>query len=497
MSINYKRCYLERADNRRFKIHLPNMKKIYISATYPPTTYAPRDGQVIAIANLQRAEVRIENLSRGDTWCRRRQMGLHEEVKLSHGDCIGFGNHKIVYRVRFYPQHSFSAKEMNAESKIPKDERDDWEIVPDNVLIYKPTGLNSSSLIAGFSLLNTIVKIKDTPLHQKWELAFQDISKNFKKLIKEGHIIVIMTDNILTPELTINVFKKKITQLVREIGVSVFVIMALNNGLMKKPAPGLWLEYRKRMKTSEINTKMSFFVGNLAGRVKNWADGMPADRSGADRYFAHNIGLTFATPEEYFLNWPIAKYKNPLFDPRVLLSMHDFNEYDSVICKTQEIVVLVGPPDSGKSYICNYRLVPSGYIRLSIKNTLIANKRVLEKLGTYVNQGKSVAIDGMNHTKELREVYVEVARKHKTPIICIKMICSKSQLSHNGRFRELTQPIVMESDSARKERAQHFKDTYEEPSRGEGFDEVLKLNFRPVFFDEFLDHLYSLYLVDN
>lgn len=40
----------------------------------------------------------------------------------------------------------------------------------------------------------------------------------------------------------------------------------------------------------------SFFVGDAAGRAKNWEMGRRKDFSASDRKFAANIGLNFYTP---------------------------------------------------------------------------------------------------------------------------------------------------------------------------------------------------------
>ena len=36
----------------------------------------------------------------------------------------------------------------------------------------------------------------------------------------------------------------------------------------------------------------SFYVGDAAGRIKNWDAGKPKDFSCTDRMFAHNCGLS-------------------------------------------------------------------------------------------------------------------------------------------------------------------------------------------------------------
>ena len=48
--------------------------------------------------------------------------------------------------------------------------------------------------------------------------------------------------------------------------------------------------------------KTSFFVGDAAGRPANPMTGKAKDFKCTDRLFAINAGLTFYTPEEFFLS---------------------------------------------------------------------------------------------------------------------------------------------------------------------------------------------------
>ena len=41
-----------------------------------------------------------------------------------------------------------------------------------------------------------------------------------------------------------------------------------------------------------MNRKQSIFVGDAAGRAKNWAPGKPKDFSCSDRKFAANLGVS-------------------------------------------------------------------------------------------------------------------------------------------------------------------------------------------------------------
>lgn len=62
----------------------------------------------------------------------------------------------------------------------------------------------------------------------------------------------------------------------------------------RKPAIGMWLHFVEELKEAgvEIDFEQSFFVGDAAGRPKDFSD--------SDLKFANTIGLRFHTPEEFF-----------------------------------------------------------------------------------------------------------------------------------------------------------------------------------------------------
>lgn len=66
----------------------------------------------------------------------------------------------------------------------------------------------------------------------------------------------------------------------------------------------------------------SFYCGDAAGRVANWAPGKKKDHSMADKLMAENLGLEFYTPEEFFLKHPRANIpmNKPDFNPKELMA---------------------------------------------------------------------------------------------------------------------------------------------------------------------------------
>lgn len=68
-----------------------------------------------------------------------------------------------------------------------------------------------------------------------------------------------------------------------------------------------------------MNDSLSFYVGDAAGRPKNWAPKAKKDHSMADRLLAVNLGLKFETPEEHFLGQKKNPFELPKFNPKDIL----------------------------------------------------------------------------------------------------------------------------------------------------------------------------------
>ena len=66
-------------------------------------------------------------------------------------------------------------------------------------------------------------------------------------------------------------------------------MVAFGKDEYRKPETGMWDFYTKNR---NVNYDESFYVGDAAGRKKDFSD--------SDLKFAENIGITFYTPEEYF-----------------------------------------------------------------------------------------------------------------------------------------------------------------------------------------------------
>lgn len=92
-------------------------------------------------------------------------------------------------------------------------------------------------------------------------------------------------------------------------------------------------------------------MGDAAGRPCGWRHGATKDFASTDRKFAINIGISFFTPEEFFLNQSAAGYDLGPLDPSRLYESIDDTPIRLLNFEAQEkmLIIFVGPPASGKT----------------------------------------------------------------------------------------------------------------------------------------------------
>ena len=112
--------------------------------------------------------------------------------------------------------------------------------------------------------------------------------------------------------------------------------------------------------------KKSFFVGDAAGRPCGWRQGASKDFASTDRKFAINVGISFFTPEEFFLNHPTASYDLGPLDPSKFFEWTDSPHHHLNFGVWEKaLIIFVGPPASGKTTLYHDTLEGHGFVRIS------------------------------------------------------------------------------------------------------------------------------------
>lgn len=373
----------------------------------------------------------------------------------------------------------------------------------DTLFVYTAKGLENRRKVAGFDIDGTIITTqsgKVFPTHPgDWRLLYyKEIPKKLKKLHEEGYKVVFFTNQLGVTKGKINIadLKTKFIDVVDDIGIPVQILVSTKGGLYRKPAPGMWNFLKEKLNGGvEVDMSQSFYVGDAAGRPKDWAPKKKKDFSNSDRLFALNVGLEFKTPEEYFVGYPTAKFEMPEFDPRKISSKTQmFEPADTRLTSgSQEVILLAGYPASGKSFFAKKYLEPKGYVLVN-RDSLGTWQKCVSLCKDSLKKGKCVVVDNTNPDVDSRSRYLAAASSCGVPCRCFVFTTALQHARHNERFREITDKshqaindMIMNS----------FKKKYVLPDRKEGFSEVVKVNFVPKFNDPKLEELYRMFLLEK
>ncbi len=165
-----------------------------------------------------------------------------------------------------------------------------------------------SKKVFGFDIDNTITKTKSGKRFptgpSDWVFLYDCVPQKLKELNDEGNKVVFFTNQAGIEKGKANPLdlEKKFEDIVNAVGIPIQVFVSTGNNKYRKPSPGMWKFMEANCNGGvAIEVNDSMFVGDAAGRAKNWAPGKPKDISCTDRMFASNVGCSFATPEAFFL----------------------------------------------------------------------------------------------------------------------------------------------------------------------------------------------------
>ena len=347
----------------------------------------------------------------------------------------------------------------------------------------------SSDKIAAFDIDYTIIKPKSGKKFGQnkddWTFLYDEVPKKLKSLFDEGYKLVFITNQGGVEKGTTNLsdLKYKFCRVIEEIGVPVQVYILTGYNHLRKPNCAIWqLIVDKFNDGVKVDLGLSLYCGDAAGRAKDWSPGKVRDFSCDDRKFGTNIGVNFHTPEEFFLG----ENKCAVFDWRTIDSTQllsnfegkDVPNFAELPVDSQELVLMVGRPASGKSSFTRRYFVPAGYVQIN-RDTLTTPVKCQREAQKAIEEGKSVCVDNTNPKAADRAVYIAMAKKKKINVRCFYFKTSPQIASHlnffrqnqtNGEVRRI--PMV----------AYRIYDKYfEAPTKAEGIDDVIEVDFHPKF----------------
>ena len=271
----------------------------------------------------------------------------------------------------------------------------------------------------------------------------------------------------------------------------IFAIFSNQNGITQGHIKDGMLElFQKNFNNNvELDISECIYVGDAAGRKKSKTY-KKNDFSNSDYKFALNAGFKFFTPEEFFLN-------EKCDYPPIENTLHDYdknnNDHIKYDVKPKEAIILIGSPGSGKSTFCENNLTPKGYVRIN-QDTLKTREKVVKCLEENLKEGKKVVIDSTNPEKKGRGEYIKICKSHGYFIRAFNFSISKDLAMHLNNLRAINKKRKHFSGYVNAIPIHAFFKNYEEPTKIEGFDEIVKVNFIPGPFENEEDKKIFYYL---
>eukprot|EP00058_Branchiostoma_floridae_P014916 XP_002600404.1 hypothetical protein BRAFLDRAFT_284539 [Branchiostoma floridae] len=298
------------------------------------------------------------------------------------------------------------------------------------LIVLDGPGLPGRSQVVGFDMDSTIITTKSGRTfptgpsdwkflyNQESTLTCRNVPDRLRELHKAGSKVVIFTNQggIEKGKQDVKGLLQKIEDIICALCIPVQVFISTGESEYRKPSTGMW-DYMEREANQGVvvDRNSCTYVGDAAGRAKDWAPGKPKDFNCSDRKFAANLGVKFFTPEEFFLGEAPAPFEWRTFDPKHFLSNHPAGkgttEYHS-----KEMVVMVALPAGGKSTFCKCHLVAHGYTAIN-RDTLKTQAKCQQVSKDALKSGKSVVIDNTNSSKAARAEYITIAKKAGT--VCL------------------------------------------------------------------------------
>ncbi|OHE91870.1 polynucleotide kinase 3 phosphatase [Colletotrichum orchidophilum] len=301
-------------------------------------------------------------------------------------------------------------------------------------------------------------------------------------LSNQAGIVLHADPKAKTPKSTkdrVSAFKQKVNAVLTQLDIPTTIYAATEKDIYRKPRLGMWKELCADYDISEdVDLEGSIFVGDAGGRIA--ASKFSKDFSCSDRNLAHNIGVTYKTPEEFFLDekprdfvreFDIVHFPYPE-DPNSEASSSLFEKKNK-----QDIVLSCGPPGAGKSTFFWKYLKPLNYERIN-QDTLKTREKCVQVAKELLGEGQSVAIDNTNADPDTRAVWVQLAAKHNVPIRCVWFKTPLHICEHNDVVRSMNESLNPESRTALPRMAFNgFKSRFKEPKVKEGFQDITEVEF--------------------
>ncbi|KAF1820324.1 PNK3P-domain-containing protein [Dissoconium aciculare CBS 342.82] len=359
--------------------------------------------------------------------------------------------------------------------------------------------------IAAFDFDSTLIKTKSGNKFARgaddWTWWHASVPGRLKQLHEDGYAVMVLSNQggislkapdaksktIKSDTKSLENFKGRVLAVANVLDFPISVYAATQKDMFRKPRTGMWERALRDYGISDDNAldldhAGSIFVGDAAGREGNKAAGIAKDFSSSDRDLAANIGITFHTPEEFFLGEAPLPYTRT-FQPTDHLTSTAFTP-SITAAHPLEIILFCGSPGSGKSTFYQTHLAPLGYTRVN-QDLLKTRDRCIRACRDALGhpdpaQRRSVVVDNTNADVATRAVWIDLARTHKIPVRLVLFTAPPKLCEHNDTVRALASDKILNPEDRTllpKIAFTSFAARYQPPQLSEGLEEIIPVDF--------------------
>lgn len=323
--------------------------------------------------------------------------------------------------------------------------------------------------VACFDLDHTLIKPKSGktfPIDKNdWIWIYDNVPQKLNELYQNDFNIIIFTNQLGISKNKTNkediIFK--ISSIQKELNFPILAYIAYKDDVYRKPRIGCWKDLMKTLK-NKINKKDSFYVGDMAGRIKN--KNFKKDRNDSDRKFAKNAKINFLTPEMYFLGekereWQYNNYK-----------LDHVNNKDNLKIKPlkKEILLISGYPGSGKSTLAS-NLISENFKQYNFFSKDKNGNNIIKLVKKSINDNKNIIIEGLLFNYEKRKKYIDLAKENDYKIRIIEINSDFDFAYHLNVYRS----IKTKEESIPKVVYYTYRKYYQKPNT-KLFDQIINYN---------------------
>lgn len=264
-----------------------------------------------------------------------------------------------------------------------------------------------------------------------WTWLTKNVPNKIVEFYKKGYCIAVISNQTRMTQMKI----EQIVNVMTTLDIPSVVAIGFQES-DKKPNRTM---FDTIVGEKKVDFEKSIFVGDALGRSDDFSD--------SDKQFALNIGIT------------------KIFAPDDIFAVEGNQSHNRITqIETQEIIVMVGYPGSGKSTIANsfdtkrYKVISGDEYGNS--------KKMIKAADEFLHKGLSVIFDATNPTREKRKEYIEVAMKYNIPVRCIVMKTDLAESMFRNNKRNKVIPKIT---------YYVFRKKFEEPTLDEGFVEIIAI----------------------